>query len=364
MRINVIDIIKGIAIIMIVNVHLIGGPCFPIGSTFHVVSFFFVSGIVHGINEKWKYVPIRTFFKQKVLRLLFPYLTLSVCYIVCHILINIFRGDPIMNDVIVYSLINTFTFRGIGTLWFLPTLFLGELFFFISKSFHVHNWICVIIGLGAVLLSSLLNAKGICGVQWYGDHSLYGVLVNSPLSLLLASIIAYLFITLGYVGYKALPKGFLISDKPNRTMTLIVFVCLISFALDLFCLKYYCGDLHKLNIGNPFIFLLCSLSGILFVSSLSLIIERYTKYTSSVLEYCGRNSLIIMTTHTEYYINSLVHVALIGVFSLLGFSVGGGVLSVLSLFIILLVEIGICSLVNHSCLRYLYCFPKRSLNAN
>jgi len=54
MRLSVIDIIKGISIIMIVNVHLISGPYFSIGGTFHVIAFFFTAGLLHGVKEPWK----------------------------------------------------------------------------------------------------------------------------------------------------------------------------------------------------------------------------------------------------------------------------------------------------------------------
>lgn len=360
MRINVVDIIKGIAIIMIVNVHLISGQFFSLGSTFHVVAFFFASGIIHGISEKWNSIPVRTFVKQKATRLLYPYLTLSICYIIFHFLLNIARGDEIVNDVIITSSINTITFRGIGTLWFLPVMFGGEIIFYISKKCKIRDWISILTGMGVIFLSSFFNSKGICGIKWYGDNSLYGLLINTPLTILLSSAIASLFISIGFVFYKILPKSLWGSEISNKTMAIVTIICLISYFIDFLCLKYYSSDLHKLNIGDSVIFIICSLSGIIFVSSLSLIIERYTVYISSFLQFCGKNSLIIMTTHTEYYINSIAYLTVTIILSSLKLTFTNKLISGLSLCLIFIIEFGICYLVNHSYLKHLYIFPQRT----
>ena len=82
MRSEIIDIIKGISIIMIVNVHLLSGQFFLIGSTYHVIAFFFVAGLVHGMKHQWDSKSITTFSKEKVRRLGYPYMTLSFCFII------------------------------------------------------------------------------------------------------------------------------------------------------------------------------------------------------------------------------------------------------------------------------------------
>lgn len=359
MRLNVVDIIKGIAIIMIVNVHLISGQFFPIGGTFHVIAFFFTSGIIHGVNEKWKKMSVSTFFQQKITRLLYPFITLSICYICFHLLLNVIRGDLFFNIVIKDCLIQTITFRGIGTLWFLPILFIGEIVFFITKKNKISDWKIIVVGLSAIALSSYLNRKGVCGIQWYGNKTLYGLLVNNPTTIFLAGIIAFFFIEIGFITYKKIPNYFIKEVYSNKKMLQIVMICVISLMIDLFCLQFYEGDLHKLNIGNPFIYLICSFSGIIFVCTISIIIERFLRYIPSILLYFGKNSLIIMTTHTEYYINTITYVGISGLSSVLGFCVSNKLLSGVSLIIIMIIEIGIVYTINHSFLKYLYIMPKR-----
>ena len=145
MRLDVVDIIKGISIIMIVNVHLISGLFFPCGGTFLVIAFFLTAGIVSGLKESWNEMSIGEFFMSRLVRLMYPYLTLSVCYICFHICLNIIRGDNLINGVIVDSTLKTVTLQGVGTLWFLPVLFLGEIIFFTAKRCKVPD---SIIGLG------------------------------------------------------------------------------------------------------------------------------------------------------------------------------------------------------------------------
>ena len=359
MRFDVVDIIKGIAIIMIVNVHLISGPFFSVGETFHVVAFFFASGVIHAEKEKWQVLSVGQFFRERAARLLYPYFALSCCYICFHLFLNAIRGDQFFNSVITDSLIKTAVLKGIGTLWFLPVLFLGEILFFIAKKYRFSDFVILLIGLGIVAVSSYLNSQGICGVQWYGNYSFYGLILNNPVTLLLSSLIASFFIELGFVCYKTFPGLFLNESHSLKFYLLVALVCVLSLITDFLCLGNYRGDLHKLDIGNPCFYLLCSVSGILFVCTLSVLIARFCKHLSSLFKFLGKNSLIVMTTHTEYYVNSIAFLAVSSFVSALGVSISNKMLSGISLFVILLLETGIVFIVNRSFLKYLYTFPKR-----
>ena len=358
-RLDIIDIIKGIAIIMIVNVHLISGPFFSIGETFHVIAFFFTAGMVHALSEKWERISFAQFFKQRSIRLLYPYLTLSFCYIALHLLLNLIRGDVVFNEVILDALIKTVTLKGIGTLWFLPILFIGELIFFCAKKKKIKDFIIILIGFLAIWLSSLLNYKGVCGVNWYGVHSIYGLLINNPVSILMAGIIAALFIDIGFILVNKFSPLFKTGLLSKRSFLIVIVICIASVLIDFICIKHYAGDLHKLNIGNPIIYILCSISGISFVFCLSLLISHLSGIVPSTFKFWGKGSLIIMTTHTEYYINSVVYLAVSSLLLALNINMGDKLLSGVSLVIIMLVESGIVYIVNNTFLRYLYILPKR-----
>ena len=365
MRLDVVDIIKGISIIMIVNVHLISGQFFPIGGTYHVIAFFFTAGIIHGFKESWNELSVRTFFFRKLTRLMYPYIALSSCYICFHALLNVIRGDVLINDGIIESLIKTATLRGIGTLWFLPILFLGEILFFVAKKKEIDDTIILFCGGVFVVLSSYLNAEGISGIQWYNNNSLYGILLNTPLSLFCAGCITVLFIELGYKIFKTFPHLFLRNTISKKRTILMGLVCLGCYMIDYSLLDYYVGDIHKLNIGNSCVYLICSVSGILFVCTLSILINCFGKYLRSWLLFFGINSLIIMTTHTEYYINSVAHLVITNIISLFDVSLDSTAISGLSLFLIMVIEIGIVFFVNYTPLRFLYAIPKlKKVNGN
>ena len=353
-----VDIMKGIAIIMIVNVHLVSGPFFSVGCTFHVIAFFYASGIIHGNRQRWDELSMKEFILNRASRLLYPYFTLSFCYICFRLFLNVIRRGVLFDEVIIGSIINTMTIRGIGTLWFLPVLLLAEILFFIAKKKQLREWLIIVIGIISIIVSSYLNAYDICGKVWY-NNSWYGLLVNAPISLFLASIISVLFIEMGYVIYNYFPSVFKLKQKWGKRIWLVILICITSLVIDLTFLRFYRGDLHKLDIGNPFIYLICSVSGVVFVSTLSLLIEYYSTVLSSLLGYWGRSSLIIMTTHAEYFLNSITFVALSGLFSISNISVNEKLLSGLSLLVLLLVETGIVFIVNHSRLIYLYKIPQK-----
>jgi len=268
-----------------------------------------------------------------------------------------------VNDVVIDSVIKTITLQGVGTLWFLPVLLLGEVLFFMAKKVKLNDFSIILIGIIAVILSSYLNSKGICGLYWYGSNTLYGLTVNNPATLFLSGCITLMFIEIGYVTYKFFPHYFNGDiNKGSRIATLCV-ICMVAVPVDYMFVGQYAGDLHKLNIGNPWIYFICSISGIVFVCTLSMLIGLCFK-KSSIFNYWGKNSLIIMTTHTEYYINSIANLLLISMFSQLNIAVDNKTLSGLSLALIMIMEIGIVFLINHSYLRYIYTLPKRRAVSN
>ena len=124
--------------------------------------------------------------------------------------------------------------------------------------------------------------------------------------------------------------------------------------IDVFFVNYYTGDLHKIDIKSPFVYLICSISGLVFVTTFSVIINSYFRLKHSLLSFWGINSLVIMTTHSEYFINVIADGLVKKCFSLLMLPSMTTVESGVSLVIIMLIETGIVFLVNHSSLRLVF----------
>lgn len=355
MRIDIIDIIKGISIIMIVNVHLLSGHFFLTGSTYHVIAFFFASGLVHGMTEKWKRIDVIPFVQEKLKRLAYPFFTLSVCYILMHMLINVIRGDKVFNVVIVDAFQKTISLQGIGTLWFLPVLFFAEIIFFLIKKIRINDSFILSVGFIVIFISSALYNIGLNDYCLYYSESNWLPVLFGLYKLLLSSLIAIFFMDLGYSIMKYKKPIFLLDNvKKRKSFIMSAIICLFSLIVNIYYIKYYQGDLHKLDIDSPVIYILCSLLGIAFVCSLSFIIQSKSSKISKILSFFGKNSLIIMTTHTEYYINSIVYIAILSFTSLFSYSLSNLVVSGLSIVLIMLIEIPIIYLVNHTFLKRIY----------
>ena len=356
-RLDVIDIIKGIAIIMIVNVHLISGQFFPIGRTYHVIAFFFTAGLLHGITEKWNRQSLASFAKSRLKQLGHPYVLLSLCYILMHMVINIVRKDALVNIVVIGSFFKTITLRGIGTLWFLPVLFLGEIIFYGAKRRNIHSLLIVLLGVLAVFMSSYMNNKDILALL---DSIKFTTLsLGDPIKVIISSLIASGFVAFGHLIYKPISQIFQESYfRSFKKLFILIAVCVASFVVDFVLIGYYYGDLHKIDIVNPIIYISCSLAGLTFVTSLALIIKRFSRIITNWMCYLGRNSLIIMTTHTEYYINSIANVIIVSMISMMGLTMPSRVISGFALLLIMLFEIGIIYIVNHSVLKRIFIAKK------
>lgn len=357
MRLDVIDIIKAISILMIVNVHLLSGEFFRIGSTYHVIAFFFIVGLIANLQNKEQNHGCWQFVKNRAKRLLYPYYTLSLCYIVMHMVLNLFRGEELINVVIIDSLIKTITLRGIGTLWFLPVLFLAEILYFQTRK-RINSIIPLIAGILTICISSFLYRHDFFS---YNEITARVILIIYPVSIFLSSLIAMLFMYIGEFTSKIIPNLFIDPHSFSKKQMLVVLsTCLVSYVANAYLSNSYSGDLHKLNIENAFVYITCSVLGISFVTTLSILIARYISCLAKLLLFWGKNSLIIMTTHTEYYLNSIAYVLVTGVVGTLHITLENKMISLLSILIIMLIESGLIVVVNKTVLKYLYKLPEIS----
>lgn len=342
---------------MIVNVHIISGQFFPIGRTYHVITFFFTAGLVHGCTERWKQKSLVSFAKSRLRQLGHPYCILSLCYILMHMAINMIRGDSLINIVIKDSFLKTITFRGIGTLWFFPVLFIGEIVFYAAKRKNIQSSIIVLVGVLVVVITSYLNKYK--AFNSLDNIKLSTIALSSPLKIIISSLIASGFIALGHWLYRHVNILFQDSFFASSKKLICLFaVCIISFIVDYSLIGLYYGELHKLDIIDPVVYIVCSLAGLTFVTSLALIIKRTSKLLSSLMIYLGENSLIIMTTHTEYYINSIANLIIVSAISVFGITVSSKIISGIALIIIMLFEVGIVFIVNHSILKKIFIAKK------
>lgn len=129
MRIGYIDSFKGVGILGVVMIHLPGNnlpPCLlQLMVYWAVFSFFFISGWMYHIGGKNR-TP-REHFKIRLEKFGRIYLIFTIIYIGFDITL-VMAGwyEPI---IILKDVYKSVVFTGIGTLWFLPVLLLGETLF-------------------------------------------------------------------------------------------------------------------------------------------------------------------------------------------------------------------------------------------
>lgn len=273
MRKTYIDVLKGIGIFYVVLGHITNiGELREYIWNFHMPLFFAISGFLYNAD---KYPGFKGFFKSRVKSIYIPYvLFFLITFLYWVVIERKFRGGE-------YSILHQFLGLFYGTvegnhmyfncaLWFLPCLFSVELmFYFVSK---INNNI----GIFALLVLSF--AIGTLLVQ--------NDLKVLPLGLHTA-FFAIIFYGIGYIS-KNLEPGFI-----NLSITLKIILLIGSLFVQIWILK----TKHFISIDKATInYIAIALIGIVFYMTLSLLIKK-----SRILEYLGKNSLIILGFHEPLY---------------------------------------------------------------
>lgn len=300
MREKYIDIMKGIAMISIMSVHLPQEyTIVKYGLSFMVPTFFVLSGFFLPINEKESLrTSLKIWYDKKGRRILLSYLGLSFYSIIVNICINLIQG--VFSFFSIISLIyQTISGLGILTLWFLPALMIGEIIVIILRKSYIYR--CLVIGIltSLVLIFSYrMSLKGIFGQACYSySDPVYMILINSAI-VLTQGILASFFINLG----RAL-KSFLNMIKKYKVMPLFICGSILEI-IQILISKNMVADIHYMNMIAPIRFMISTILGILGVAIFSIVIDKINK--GKLLEYIGKNSLFFMGTHHNFMLTNLV----------------------------------------------------------
>ena len=128
-RLDYIDILKGLSILCITFLHFEAGVIPSWLNTwigmFMISTFYFTSGWVMGLKEDM--ITVKELVHKRLRSLGIPYLWFSGLILLFDLVLLLFGYYDWM--FIAREVYKTLTLRGIGTLWFLPSLFFGELIF-------------------------------------------------------------------------------------------------------------------------------------------------------------------------------------------------------------------------------------------
>lgn len=260
-RIGFIDTSKGILIILVVIGHVTNFNTIPTAIlktwlySFHIPAFFIISGILISPNKLLN-LSFICFFKKKFFRLLVPYIFFEITGGILQMVL--FGWDVVNMKGIIYGMLTMHC--NVGADWFLPTLFLAEIFVYWSVKIQ----------------KPLFHFS--CGVICF-FFAIYVPEIIYPISILRRVCMAYIFILLGIY----LKHFFLHNNK------IIWGLCGIGTLIVIYLNGIV--DLSMRQFNNPVLYLIGGIIGTYFILCLS------QKITKKSLEKIGGNSLIIMGTH-------------------------------------------------------------------
>lgn len=291
-RLTGLDMARGIAIIMVVIGHsgFIGNSFNTWISLFHLPTFFLISGVLFGLKQE-ENRPFQTLALQKFRGIMIPYFWFSfgsVCIDILQVLLGKFTWETVLEHTF-----QTITFQGYSVLWFLPVLFLSELFLTLVmktiSSFSLRPLYRTLI--------AIIFTTGCALGAYYG----YQVLITYPSA---ATFLPYLRIPAkALFGAAFMSYGYGLSHLLSCSKTvnykwLTSLSGALLFSINFIVLsKTGLMDLNNLNLQNPITYLLLGTTG-----GIGCILLCMNLPNIPLLTFWGQNSLVIMCTHMNFYV--------------------------------------------------------------
>lgn len=301
-RIRFLDAAKGIGILIICWGHLdyLWSPASIWFSSFKLAVFYMVSGLLNGLRqpEHWTVVA-----KKRVFSLVIPYGIYSLLAIAFHLQYAA-RSWSSALEIIKGDFLQAVTLRGISTLWFLPSLYFGELLFAVAKVWKQSKKTTAF---AIILLPFLLWGASA------GFARLQPLLSGSTL----ATCLGYLFLTVArsFVAFWFLWVGFLLRNYFFRRKPIKLWISLCALAVNfLLSLPNADVDLNFFYFGKyPPLFFLNGVLGSVALLRLLQRLENHRKLAIST--FCGKHALFIMATHLPWFISLRIQRYGMGIFT-------------------------------------------------
>lgn len=268
-RIEYIDILRGIAMILVLIGHndtILTNYIY----SFHIPLFFFISGLTYKGNS----ASLKEVIKKRFRNIVIPYLKLSLFLYFLWILLMNFQGIVLYKNDILRNFVGIFYCQGVDSmawglqLWFLPCLFITSIiFYFISK---IKKKVFILISIIAVSsVGFLLNDILRINFLWSFDVALVGVLFYGT--------------------------GFLLKNKLNTYKPQIVdFICMLISLVLLIIFNQLNGrvDMYSSQYNNILLFISNSFLGIYIIIIASKLIKQ-----KRIIKFVGINTIIILALH-------------------------------------------------------------------
>ncbi len=298
-RLDYLDMAKGIGIFFVALGHMedIATGTRVWISSFHMPLFFIISGILMAVKDE----PAKDFgesVKKRFRGIIIPYLWFSLSYFIIDIgNLNIVHNIDLHTFIV--DTIDSVTFYGMSVLWFLPALFLASVgFLFLKKKFPDR--------ILAVLLIVIAVAAYVIKLQFVklyaaNESSLLITSLINIVYIFLRAVVAQSLVGYGYYAKKLFDawqqRGdkviSFVTSRPGGIITGIILLA-VNIALAMY---NGCADLRNIILNNVPIYYIAAFTGCFGIILICRSIPAIRLVT-----YFGRNSLIVMACHINYYI--------------------------------------------------------------
>lgn len=277
-RVKWVDNAKGIGLILVIVGHL-DVPLLPTWIyTFHMPLFFFLSGCVFS-GGKYSF---STFLKKRIQSLVIPYFFLGAGIYIFYVGFNAITNQKNgLYGTASDMLIALFRQEHFWTIWFLTCLFLVEIIYYLLDIWTRNiKHLTTFASLAICILGFIRYSLGCNGLPWNLDIAL----------------VAQFFFHLGHVFTKSSwMSTFVLSRDRIKTGIMACVFLSVNVICGWLCI-YVSGESLDMSVGlygNEILTLFSAVFGILFI----IIIANQIK--SFVIEYLGKNTMIIFAWHSR-----------------------------------------------------------------
>ena len=298
-RLDHLDMAKGIGIFLVALGHMedIATGTRVWISSFHMPLFFVISGILMAVKDE----PSRDLglcVKKRFRGIIIPYLWFSLSYFVIDIgNLNIVHNIDLRTFIV--DTISSVTFYGMSVLWFLPALFLATTgFLFFKKKFPDRAVFPVIMATALAAYAIKLQLQKLYAAN---EDSLVITSLINIVYIFLRAAVAQSFVATGYyvrkiwegAGTRGSEFMKVLSSRPGSFAAGAV---LLGINIPLALLNG-CADLRNIILNNLLIYYVAAFTGCFGIILLCKALPKV-----GLVTYFGRNSLIVMACHINYYI--------------------------------------------------------------
>ena len=288
-RLDSLDYCKAISIIAVSYLHILAGmgngnymiAIMKILGTFQLTMFFIISGIQNRISTSD--LNFKDIVIKRIRRLMYPYLTFSLLYIVIDVLIilgKLVLSKNVIYIKLLYDFVDFISTWGIGPLWFLPVMCISDILFRYVKRQRFNIVIYVVITITGIVGSRSLETYKTSLVNHSACFTIY------VFDYIIRIMVAFSFIVIGYYIWPLISK--FVNRKKTWYVKLIIAASFIIIGGKISIINYDKLDLHFGYLRNPILAYVSSVFLFLGIFIIAILIK--IEYLSWLCKY----NLIIM----------------------------------------------------------------------